>query len=82
MTAEILKKKTTRYLQGRALPAETRQIQTWLSCTDDAKTTEVTVDKESIEQQILAEIQAHTAYPLFHPQPQSWWQKMTQRLKD
>lgn len=76
MTTEVLKKKTTRYLQGRALPAETRQIQTWLSCTDK-KVEEKEETKAVIEAEILAEIRAYTAYPLFFPKPEPWWKKMT-----
>lgn len=76
MTPEVLKKKTGRYLQGVSMPAETRQIQNWLSCTDnDSHPAEE--DKETVEAEILAEIQAYTAYPLFFPKPAPWWQKIT-----
>ena len=34
MKTEILHNKLERYLAGKSMPAETRQIQTWLSCTD------------------------------------------------
>ena len=77
MTTEVLKKKTTRYLQGRAMPAEARQIQTWLSCTDMGKKPMEEKDRQVIEAEILAEIQAYTAYPLFFPKEQPWWQKIT-----
>jgi len=77
MTPEILQKKTTRYLQGRSMPAETRQIQTWLSCTDNGKATLPEAEKENIEAEILAEIQAYTAYPLFFPRPEPWWRKIS-----
>jgi hypothetical protein len=77
MTTEVLKKKTTRYLQGRSLPAETRQIQTWLSCTDENKAELSAEEKAVLESEILAEIQAYTAYPLFHPKPEPWWKKIT-----
>lgn len=77
MTTEVLKKKTTRYLQGRAMPAETRQIQNWLSVTGDAKTEVNEEEKAAIEDEILAEIQAYTAYPLFYPKPEPWWKKFT-----
>ena len=76
MTTEILKKKTDRYLNGESMPAETKQIQNWLSCTDNiVNLTEE--DKHAIEQEILAEIQAYTAYPLFFPKPEPWWRKIT-----
>jgi hypothetical protein len=77
MTTEVLKKKTTRYLQGRAMPAETRQIQTWLSCTDQNKAALTAEEKAMLESEILAEIQAYTAYPLFHPRPEPWWKRVT-----
>jgi hypothetical protein len=77
MTPEILQKKTTRYLQGRAMPAETRQIQTWLSCIDNGKAALPEEEKERIEADILAEIQAYTAYPLFFPRPEPWWRKIS-----
>ncbi len=77
MTTEVLKKKTTRYLQGRAMPAETKQIQNWLSCTDDNKAEVNKEEKALIEHEILGEIQAHTAYPLFYPKPEPWWKKFT-----
>ena len=77
MTPEVLKKKTGRYLQGQAMPAETRQIQTWLSCTDNGNENMNDEEKTAIEAEILADIQAHTAYPLFFPKPAPWWQKIT-----
>ncbi|HEX7906427.1 MAG TPA: hypothetical protein VF487_21280 [Chitinophagaceae bacterium] len=77
MTTEVLNKKTTRYLQGRAMPAETRQIQTWLSCTDNSKRELKEEEKLAIESEILAEIQAYTAYPLFYPRPEPWWKRIT-----
>ena len=77
MTPETLKKNTTRYLQGRAMPAETTQIQTWLSCTDNGKNVLPEDQQERIEAEILAEIQAYTAYPLFFPKPEPWWRKIT-----
>jgi hypothetical protein len=77
MTTEVLKKKTTRYLQGRAMPAETRQIQNWLSCVNDVKEINSADDKEIIEAEILSEIQAYTAYPLFFPKAEPWWKKIT-----
>jgi hypothetical protein len=76
MTTETLHIKTSRYLQRRSLPAETRQIQTWLSVTE--KNTSYTSEEiATIESEILAEVQAYTAYPLFHPKPAPWWKKFT-----
>jgi hypothetical protein len=75
MTTETLKKKTSRYLNGESMPAETKQIQNWLSCTENVDLSEE--EKSVIEQEILAEIQAYTAYPLLFPKPEPWWRKLT-----
>jgi hypothetical protein len=77
MKTELLKNKTTRYLQGRAMPAETRQIQNWLSCVDTQKTTIGEEEKSVVEAEILAEVKAYTAYPLFFPKAEPWWKKFT-----
>ena len=37
MKSEILHHKLERYVNGKSLPAETKQIQTWLSCTTSEK---------------------------------------------
>ncbi len=74
MTTESLHKKTSRYLQRRSLPAETRQIQTWLS-VPEKNTAYSTEEMATIENEILVEIQAYTAYPLFHPKPAPWWKR-------
>ncbi len=76
MTKEILHKKVSRYLHGQSKPAEKRQIQNWLSCTDDKKQISEE-EKAVIENEILATVQAHTAYPLFFPKPEPWWKKIT-----
>jgi hypothetical protein len=76
MTTEILIKKTDRYLAGNPMPAEQKQIQNWLSCTKAADM--ATADERTvIETEILCEIQAYTAYPLFYPKPEPWWRKFT-----
>lgn len=76
MKTEILHQKLERYINGESLPSETRQIQTWLSCTTD----EINLSPEEKEQvglQILSEIQAETAYPLFYPKKgKPWYLKM------
>jgi len=59
------------------MPAETRQIQTWLSCTDNGKASLSAEEKAMIEAEILAEIQAYTAYPLFFPKAEPWWKKIS-----
>jgi hypothetical protein len=76
MKTETLQRKLERYINGESMPAETRQIQSWLSCT----TTDIHLtpeQKSQLELEILAEIQAETAYPLFYPKKEKpWWQKM------
>ena len=76
MKSEILHDKLERYVNGKSLPAETRQIQTWLSCTtSDAQLTPE--ERSLMELEILHEIQAYTAYPLFYPKKEKpWWQKI------
>ncbi|HEX2628895.1 MAG TPA: hypothetical protein VHM26_07785 [Chitinophagaceae bacterium] len=76
MTTEVLEKKTSRYLQDESTPAETRQIQNWLSCTAD-KEQSTEEERASVENEILAAVQAYTAYPLFYPKPEPWWKKFT-----
>ena len=77
MKTEALQQKLQRYIDGVAMPAEVRQIQSWLSVTD-ARVEEISAEERSmLEMDILAEIQAYTAYPLFFPQRKSWWQKFT-----
>ena len=77
MKTEILHRKLQRYINGESHPAETRQIQTWLSCTSSEK--QLTPEERSLlELEILQEIQAYTAYPLFYPKKEKpWWQKIT-----
>lgn len=76
MKSEILHHKLERYVNGKSLPAETKQIQTWLSCTTSEK--QLTPEERSLlELEILQEIQAYTAYPLFFPKKEKpWWQKL------
>ncbi|MBO9659975.1 MAG: hypothetical protein J7527_14240 [Chitinophagaceae bacterium] len=77
MKTEILHKKLERYVNGESMPAETRQIQTWLSCTTSDYELSA-IEKAKLETDILKEIQEQTAYPLFYPkQEKPWWQKIT-----
>ena len=75
MNTEILRQKTSRYLYGTPMPAEARQIQNWLSCTGDERPATDPAARERVEQDILAEVQAYTAYPLFFPKKEAWWKK-------
>ena len=77
MKTEILHQKLERYMNGQSLPAETRQIQNWLSCTSTEEVNLLPEEKQQLEDEILKEIQAYTAYPLFFPKKEKpWWQKM------
>jgi len=54
---------------------QTRQIQSWLSCTSSDVSLSAE-DKQQLEDEILKDIQDHTAYPLFFPKREKpWWQK-------
>ena len=73
MTNEILEKKTTRYLFGEPMPAEAKQLQNWLSCTE-GKATFTAEERAMIEEEILNEVKSFTAYPLFYPKKKMpWW---------
>ena len=77
MKTQILHQKLERYMNGQSLPAETRQIQNWLSCTTTEEITLSAEQKQQLEDEILHEIQAYTAYPIFFPKREKpWWQKM------
>ena len=78
MTTKTLYNKTGRYICGASMPAETKQIQTWLSCTKHNKAFVSKEEKETVERMILNEVKAQTAYPLFYPKAGApWWQKIT-----
>lgn len=77
MTTEVLRKKTGRYLCGLSMPAERRQIQNWLSCTSDNKPAVSTKEREIIEDEIVAQVQAYVASSLFYPTQEPWWRKIT-----
>jgi hypothetical protein len=77
MTTEILQKKTGRYLRGQSLPAETKQIQSWLSCTTDKKAGISADEKERIENEIVASIQAYVTWSIVEPKSGSLWKKIT-----
>lgn len=77
MKTEILQQKLQRYISGQASPAESRQIQNWLSCTANHQGLKPE-EKSQLEMEILLEIQAYTAYPLYRPQKDgSWWKKIS-----
>ena len=77
MKTEILHKKLERYLNGESKPAETRQIQSWLSVTHSEPEQLNEEEKDILASEILQEIREYTAYPLFYPRKEkkAWWQK-------
>jgi hypothetical protein len=81
MKTQVLHRKLERYINGEALPAETRQIQTWLSCTATSEISLSAQEKQQLEDEILKDIQDHTAYPLFFPKKEkAWWEKAVAAL--
>ncbi|HVZ55405.1 MAG TPA: hypothetical protein VG870_01995 [Chitinophagaceae bacterium] len=79
MKTEIYQQKLTRYVNGRALPAEKKQIENWLSVVDKSALKVSEPEKETIRAEILREIQDYTAYPLFFPRPRPWWKRIITR---
>jgi len=77
MTTEVLRKKTGRYLCGQSVPSETRQIQNWLSCTSDKKAEVSAEEREIIENEIIAQINAYVVSSQFVPKQEPWWKKIT-----
>jgi hypothetical protein len=76
MKTQVLHRKLERYINGEAMPAETRQIQSWLSCTASDEISLSAADRQQLEDEILKDIQDHTAYPLLFPNKEKpWWQK-------
>jgi len=77
MKTEVLHKKIVRYLDGRSMPAEKNQIQNWLSTVDKSSLQMSDEDKLLLENEILADIQGATNYPVLFPKAKPWWQKVT-----
>jgi hypothetical protein len=77
MTTELLKKKTGRYLCGESVPAETMQIQSWLSCTDKKEDIVAVEDRAMIENEIVGQVQAYVISSMFVAEPEPWWKKIT-----
>ena len=77
MKTEVLQRKLSRYLDGRSMPAEVSQVRTWLSIVDKSELQLSEEETTALENEILDEIRAYTAYPLLFPKTQPWWQKIT-----
>ena len=77
MTTEVLRNKTARYLCGMAVPSEKRQIQTWLSCTDN-KLEVPANDRQKIEDDIVTQVMAYVESTLtYQSKSDPWWKKIT-----
>jgi len=78
MTTEVLKEKTSRYLCGQSVPAEKKQIQTWLSTTNDNKAEISAEERAQIENEIVAQVNAYAQSSIFVPsKADGWWNKIT-----
>ena len=78
MTTEVLRQKTGRYICGMSVPAEKRQIQTWLSNTGQNKTVVSDDERQVIEDEIVFQVKAYAESTLFIPhKPEPWWKKIT-----
>lgn len=77
MTTAVLKGKTGRYLCGQSVPAEKKQIQTWLSCTNDKKAEISAEERELVENEIIAQVNAYVISSSFVTRSEPWWKKIT-----
>jgi len=67
MQTGILKSKLERVIQGKASPAEVKQIDAWLSNGNYLKLNLTEKEKMDLHNEILYDVQCYTAYPLFYP---------------
>ena len=67
MQTEILKTKLERFIQGKANPAEIKQIDAWLSNGNYQKLHLSEKERRDLHNNILYDVQCYTAYPLFYP---------------
>jgi hypothetical protein len=77
MKTEALQNKFSQYLDGHSMPSEVSQVQTWLSIVDKSELQLTEEQAIHIENEILDEIRAYTAYPLLFPKTKPWWEKIT-----
>jgi len=78
MKAETLKLRLLRYVDGTATAAEKRQIQDWLSASNESALPFDEAQLAAQKQEILWEIQAETRYPEeFGTGEKPWWQKIS-----
>lgn len=81
MQPEILRNKLERFIQGKASPAEVKQIDAWLSNGNYPKLHLTEREKEDLYNYILYDVQCHTAYPLFYPKKTEYFKKAISLFK-
>lgn len=67
METAILKTKLERLIQGKASPAEIKQIDAWFSNGNYQKLHLTEKERRDLHNNILYDVQCYTAYPLFYP---------------
>ena len=82
MQPEILKTKLERFIQGKASPAEVKQIDAWLSNGNYLKLHLTEKEKEDLHNYILYDVQCYTAYPLFYPKKNEYLKRSIGMLKN
>jgi hypothetical protein len=75
MQTEILKTKLERFIQGKASPAEIKQIDAWLSNGNYQKLHLSEKERRDLHNNILYDVQCYTAYPLFYPKKSEYLKK-------
>lgn len=75
MQNEILKTKFERFVQGKASPAEVKQIDAWLSSGNYPKLQLTDKERRDLHGYILYDVQCYTAYPLFYPKKNEYLKK-------
>ncbi|HEX6848606.1 MAG TPA: hypothetical protein VF144_16590 [Chitinophagaceae bacterium] len=81
MQTEVLKNKLERFLQGKATPAEVKQIDAWLSSGNYPKLHLTDKERKDLHDFILYDVQCYTAYPLFYPKKTGYLKKATSLTK-
>ena len=82
MQTGILKPKLERFIQGKASPAEVKQIDAWLSNGKYMKLHLTEKEKEDLHNEILYDVQCYTAYPLFYPKKNEYLKKSIAQVKN
>ena len=82
METAILKPKLERFIQGKASPAEIKQIDAWLSNGNYQKLNLSDKERRDLHSNILYDVQCYTAYPLFYPKKNEYLKKSTFAFKN